>query len=223
MKLIKFDDEMEKYRFIKEKLYTPVLSDVMDQLGLQNRAMEAHIRPLSPDDVVVGRVRTMLWTDVYEVYENPYKVEIEAMDRLKPGDVVVHSAGSKRSAPWGALMTAAAIARGAHGAVMDGYVRDVKKILRMGFPVFAAGIRPLDSKGRCYVFDYDCPIECGGVLMKKGDLIVGDYDGVVVVPQEVENEVLALALEKVEKEDYSLQELRKGCYLQDVYARYKVL
>jgi 4-hydroxy-4-methyl-2-oxoglutarate aldolase len=218
-----FVDDSAKFEFMEQKLYTAVLSDIMDSLGLKDRVMEANIRPLSPDHVVAGNVRTILWGDVYEVYDHPYKVEIEAMDSLQPGDVVVHCAHSKRSAPWGALMTAAAMARGARGAVMDGCVRDVKQIIRMGFPVFSAGIRPLDSKGRTYVFDYDCPIECGGVEMKSGDLILADYDGVVVLPREREEEVLTLAAEKVEKENLSIRALRSGRYLRDVYEEHGVL
>lgn len=218
-----FSTDAEKYDFIEQRLYTAVLSDIMDELGLIDRVMSADIRPISPNDVVAGRASTMLWANVFEVYEHPYKIEIEAMDSLEPGDVVVHCAGSERCAPWGALMTTAAMARGARGAAMDGYVRDVTAILAMGFPVFAVGMRPLDSKGRTYVIDYDCPIKCGGVQLRKGDLLVADYDGVVVVPQEAEEEVLALAIEKVQKENLSLQELRAGRYLRDVYAKYGVL
>jgi len=219
-----FANDMEKYRFLEEKLYSPVLSDVMDELGIKDRVMRADIRPIHPDNKVAGRVKTMLWMDVYEVYEYPYKVEIEAMDSLKSGDVAVHSTGdSQRNAPWGALMTTAAIARGARGAVLDAFVRDTKKIIELGFPVFAAGIRPLDSKGRGYMVAYDCPIECGGVAMRSGDLIFADYDGVVVVPREAEEEALVLAIEKVRKENLSFKELREGHLLGDVYAKYKVL
>jgi regulator of RNase E activity RraA len=222
--LVRFSDDTEKYHFIQEKLYTAVLSDVMDTLGLKDRAMEANIRPIHPDSVMVGKARTMLWMEVYEVYEHPYKVEIEAIDSLKPGDVAVQcTGGSQRNAPWGALMTTAAMARGARGAVVDAYVRDVKKIVELGFPVFAAGIRPLDSKGRGYLVDYDCPIECGGVAIKTGDLVFADYDGVVVVPHEAEEEALTLAVEKVDKENLSFKELKEGRFLRDVYAKYRVL
>jgi len=219
-----FADKMEMYRFIERKLYTAVLSDIMDELGLKDRVMRADIRPIHADNLVAGRARTMLWMDVYEVYQHPYEIEIEAMDALVPGDVAVHSTGySQRNAPWGALMTTAAMARGARGAIMDGYVRDVKEIIKLGFPVFAAGIRPLDSKGRGYMVNYDCPVESGGVKVATGDLIFADYDGVVVVPQEAEGEVLARAMEKAQKESSSMRELREGRYLKDVYAKYGVL
>jgi len=219
-----FATDTEKYVYIEKELYTAVLSDVMDNLGLRDRVMLPDIRPLQLDSVVAGRARTMLWMDVYEVYDHPYQVEIEAIDALKPGDVPVHSTGySHRNAPWGALMTTASMARGARGVVLDAFVRDVKTIIEMGFPTFAAGIRPLDSKGRGYLVQYDCPIECGGVAIETGDLVFGDYDGVVVVPKEVEEEVLARAMEKAQKENSSMKELKEGAFLKDVYRKYGVL
>lgn len=220
----KFADDIEKYQFIEQKLYTAVLSDIMDELELKDRAMRADIRPIHPDNLVAGRARTMLWMEVYEVYEHPYKIMIEAIDALRPGDVAVQSTGySQRIACWGALTTTAAMTRGARGVVLDALVRDVKRIIEKGFPVFAAGIRPLDCKGRGRMVDYDCPVKCGGVEVRTGDLIFADYDGVVVVPQEAEGEVLARAIEKAQKESSSMKELREGRYLKDIYAKYGVL
>jgi len=224
MEMTDFDSDLEKYEYMEKNLYTAVISDALDELGVTNRVMRENIRPIHPDNMIVGKARTMLWMDVYEVYEHPYKIEIEAMDSLGPGDVVVQATGdSRRNAPWGELMTTAAIARGGRGAVLDAFVRDVKKIIRLGFPVFAAGIKPLDSKGRGYMVDYDCPVECGGVPVKSGDLIFADYDGIVVIPQEAEEEVLRRALEKAQRENYSKKELQAGRYLQEVYAKYGVL
>lgn len=106
---------------------------------------------------------------------------------------------------------------------MDGYVRDVRRIVQMGFPVFAAGMRPVDSKGRSVVLDYDVPIECAGVAVRSGDIIFGDIDGVVVIPREVAEEAVAGAFDKVRKEDATRAELERGGYLRDVYARFGVL
>lgn len=219
-----FSSEIEMLELIENTLYTAVISDILDSIGLKNRTMYPNIRPIPGKQVVAGRVRTLLWQNVYEVYENPYKIEIEAMDALKQGDVPVHATGnSDRIVPWGALMTNAAIARGARGVVLDGCVRDVKAVISLRFPVFAAGIRPLDSKGRGYVTDYDCPVQCGGVSLNTGDLIFADYDGVVVVPNEIVEEVVIKAQEKVRKENISIKELKQGRLLGDVYATYGVL
>jgi regulator of RNase E activity RraA len=151
-------------------------------------------------------------------------MEIEAVDSILDGEVVVVSTQeSKRNAPWGELLSTAAKARGARGAIIDGLVRDVKKIQRLGFPVFAAGIKPVDSKGRGIVTDYNVPVVCGGVTVYPGDLIFADYDGVVVIPQRVADEALRLAGERVALEDHTREELNNGAYLRDVYAKYGVL
>jgi regulator of RNase E activity RraA len=113
--------------------------------------------------------------------------------------------------------------RGAAGALMDGATRDVKAIRRMGFPVFHGGIAPLDSKGRGRVMAIDVPVRCAGVKVARGDLIFGDADGVVVVPQAIEQQVLALAFEKIRGEQRTLEDLRAGQKLGDVFAKYGIL
>lgn len=211
---------------VRERLYTAVLSDVLDGLGLRNQAMRAGIRPLDETLVLAGFARTGLFRDVYHVApdHNPYELEIRIIDDLKPDEVVVFGCGaSGRIAPWGELLTTAARARGAIGAVTDGLVRDVRAIRSMRFPVFHGGIGPLDSKGRGEVTAIDVPIECGGVRIEPGDLVFGDVDGVVVVPCRVEEEALQRAFDKVASENQTRDELRKGAKLKDVFDRFGVL
>lgn len=220
----KFANQLERYAFIQRKLYSAVVSDILDDLKISDRAMSPNVRPIHPDHVVVGKARTMLFMEIFEVYDDPYKLEIEAVDSLEPGDVVVQTTnGSCRITPWGSLLSNAAVARGARGAIIDGFVRDAKRIIELGFPVFSTGMFPLDSKGRGYLVSYDRPIECGGVYMTSGDLIFGDYDGVVVIPHEAEEQVIAKALEKAEKEELFLKELRAGRHLKDIYAKLQIL
>jgi regulator of RNase E activity RraA len=102
-------------------------------------------------------------------------------------------------------------------------VRDVKLIQKLGFPVFAVGIKPVDSMGRGLVVDYNVPVQCGGVVVNPGDLIFGDYDGVVVVPSSMVQDALKLAIAKVTKEKHSRKELLEGALLADVYTKYGVL
>lgn len=212
------------FEHIKCNLYTAVLSDALDEVGARDRAMREYLRPLEPDTVLVGRARTILCMDLYHIQENPYEKEIEAVDSILPGEVVVVSTGeSKRNAPWGELLSTAATARGARGAVIDGLIRDVKKIRALGFPLFAAGIKPVDSKGRGVVVDYNVPVECGGVPVEPGDLIVGDFDGVVAIPAQVVDEVVRLATDKVSRENTTRAELMAGAYLRDVFRKYGVL
>jgi len=212
------------FEHITRNLYTAVVSDALDELGVRDRAMREQLRPLEPDTVVAGRARTVLCMDLYHIQENPYAEEIEAVDSILPGEVVVVGTGeSKRNAPWGELLSTAAKARGARGAVIDGLIRDVRKIVSLGLPVFAAGFKPVDSKGRGAVVDYNIPVECGGVLVEPGDLIVGDFDGVVAIPAKMVGEVVRLATDKVSREDTTRAELMAGAYLRDVYAKYGVL
>src|SRR5919107_2247527 len=189
--------------FVRDKLYVAVLSDVLDELGYGDQALPPHIRPLDETLVMAGFARTGLYRDVYHVRpgENPYELEIALIDDLRSGEVPVLGCGmSGRIAPWGELLSTAAQARGAAGCLTDGLVRDTRAIRAMGFPVFHGGIGPLDSKGRGKVVDIDVPIECAGVLVRPGDYIFGDADGVVVIPQAAANEAFSTALSKVEAE-----------------------
>ena len=219
-----FASDQEMFQAMKEKLYAAVLSDALDQVGRRGQAMRADIRPVYPEAVVVGRALTVLSVDIYAPVEHPYKLEIESVDLLKPGDVLVASTGrSARTCFWGELLSTTARVRGAYGAVIDGYTRDVRKIAQMQFPVFAAGMKPVDSAGLGEVMAYNCPINCGDVIVHPGDIVFGDIDGVVVIPKEVEKAAIERALQKVEGENRTREELLKGGYLRDVYARYGVL
>ena len=215
---------MLDFQTMQSELYTGVISDVLDALGYRSQAMTPDIRPVHPDMVVVGRARPVLSVDVYRVRDDCYDNEIAFVDALLKDDLVVACTNrSTRTGLWGELLSTAARARGARGTVTDGYVRDVRRIVSMGFPVFAAGMRPVDSRGRSIVMEYDTPIECGGVPVRKGDIVFGDIDGVVVIPQEAAEQVVADALYKVRQENASRAELERGGTLRGVFDKYKVL
>ncbi len=223
-----FKDDDEIFRFMQENLYTAAICDVLDGLGYRHQAMHQRLRPLLPDwrhCGFVGRARTIRWMETECVdEEDPYGLEIEAMDSLKPGDVVVHSTDAGgTNAPWGELMSIVAKMNGAAGCVCDSQIRDCVKIVELGFPVYYTGIRPLDSKGRGRVMDYDVPVRCGDVLVPPGSLIFADFDGVVVIPEAVEQEMLSIAQEKVSKENLSRKELLARKTLREVYQKYQVL
>ena len=216
--------DLELFAHIQANLYTAVVADSLDELGFRNQAMRENLRPLSPDCCFAGWARTISYVDVFHIPADPYGLEIESLDSILPGEVVVVSTvESRRNAPWGELLSTAARARGARGAVIDGLVRDVKKIHQLGFPVFAAGIKPVDSKGRGIVIGYNVPVDCGGVLVTPGDLVYADYDGVVVVPARAVPDAIRMATEKVSRENSSRAELMQGAYLRDVYKKYGVL
>ena len=219
-----FKNEKELFETMEQKLYSSVISDVLDKLGYRNQAMRADIDPMWPGAVVAGRAHTCLSVDVYETKENHYAMEIEAVDTLKPNDVLVGGTNcSTETALWGELLSTASRARGARGAIVDGYVRDVVRIAEMEFPLFATGTRPLDSMGRSIVLEYGRPVMCGDVLVNEGDIVLADIDGVIVIPRDIEQEAIKLALEKASAEDTVREELLKGALLGDVYKKYGVL
>jgi 4-hydroxy-4-methyl-2-oxoglutarate aldolase len=214
------------FAVLREKLFTSVLSDCLDQVGYRHQALPAGVRPLDDASVLVGRARTANFMEVFHVPEgsNPYELEIALIDSLQADEIPVFACSNPmKIGPWGELLTTAAMARGAAGAVMDGCVRDIKAIRKLGFPVFCGGIAPLDSKGRGKIMAIDVPIECGGVAVETGDLVFGDADGTVIIPRRAEAEVLRLAFEKVEGERNTLHDLQRGDKLADVFARYSIL
>lgn len=211
---------------IRAKLFTSVLSDTLDGLGYRHQAMRPAIRPLDEEKVMVGRARTGFYMEVFHVApdENPYELEIKLIDDLRPGEIAVLGCGAAETiAPWGELLSTACMARGAAGCVTDGLVRDIRAIRKLGFPVFHGGIGPLDSKGRGKVMAIDVPIACGGVHIVPGDLVFGDADGVICVPQAIEQTAIAAALKKVEGEEHTREALARGEKLAAVFARYGIL
>ena len=211
---------------LRNHLFASVLSDCLDAAGHRSQAMQARIRPLDDSLVLCGRARTALYMDVYDAPpgENPYALEIRLLDDLKPDEVPVFACGpSGRIAPWGELLSTAARARGAAGAVMDGLTRDILAIRAMKFPVFAGGIGPLDAKGRGKIMAIDVPVEVAGARVAPGDLVFGDADGVVVVPQSVEEAVIAAALAMVAGENATREALARGEKLVEVFRRHGIL
>jgi 4-hydroxy-4-methyl-2-oxoglutarate aldolase len=221
-------NEIGFFSQVKQNLYVAAVCDILDSLGYRRQAMHQRLRPLLPDMRncgFIGRARTIRWMETdYVDEEDPYGLELDAMDALKLGDVVVHSTDhAGTNAPWGELMSTIAKRNGAVGCVCDSQVRDCIRIIDMGFPVYYAGICPLDSKGRARVMAFDVPVQCGEVLVQPGELVFADYDGIVVIPQVVEKETFQLALEKVHKENESRQALLAGRSLREVYSIFGVL
>jgi 4-hydroxy-4-methyl-2-oxoglutarate aldolase len=205
----------------RDKLNSSLLSDVLDGMGIRNQCMVQGIRPAYSGAVVVGRAHTMLMVDLHEPEQDTFKLQLEGIDSLKNDNLmVVASNGSTSAALWGELLSTAARCRGATGAVIDGLARDVRQIEDMKFPVFASGFRPISSKGRVGAIGYGCRIKCGGVYVEEGDLIVGDVDGVTVVPDTAIEEVVKGALERVSSEKKTRKELLTGLTLSEVYKKY---
>jgi len=218
--------EIELFDRMASQLYVAVISDVLDRLGFRSQVLSAEIHPVKPGslDVLVGRAATVLTAPQYEIPAEPYTNVIAAIDALEAGDVAVIGTGGYANASyWGELFSNAAIARGARGTVIDGYHRDTRQITALGYPLFSTGARPFDIAGRGTVVSHGRPIVCGGVMVRQGDIVFAEIDGIAVIPAGVAEETVAKAFEKVEKEDRCRDDLRAGALLGEVWRRYKVL
>ena len=212
------------FSMIRETLYTAVISDALDALGFRHQSPRVSLPPFSGESLLVGRCKTTLWADMYHKDPRPYELELQAVDSCKPDDVMICAAGgSQQSALWGELLTTAARNSGCIGAVVDGGVRDIAKIRQMHFPVYARGSSVYDSQDRQRVIDVDVPVEIAGVRFHPGDLVFADLDGVVAVPQEVEEEVLQRAWDKVHAENRTRDAIRGGLKATEAYKKFGVL
>jgi len=217
-------DLLTTYAPYRDQLYSAVLADVLDGLGHRTSALPPRVRPLRPEWRLFGRAVPLSAVPVAFEPEQPYARELECIDSLRPGDVLVATtAGDQSAALWGELLSTAARARGAAGVVLDGLTRDAAKILALDFPVFAAGFSPLDSKGRLETVQFGRPVRFGECVVHPGDLVFGDLDGVVIVPGGLAEQALARALEKVSGENRVREELARGRSVREVFAEYGIL
>ena len=215
---------MNEYIATLEKLYAAVVADVLDALGRHNQTLSANISALTPAGRVCGRVFTGRAVVVEEIPTDPYKLEMQAIDVMQAGDVFVLDAGHHRQcAFWGELLSTACMAKGVRGIVMSACTRDLWKLNKMDFPVFGIGCTPADSKGRIDVAEIGEPITIDGVSTKNGDYLIGDEDGVVIIPQEIADETLKLAMEKVSGENVVREELAAGVPVAEVFGKYGIL
>ncbi len=207
-----------------DDLYSAVVADVLDRLGVRSNVMAPRIRPLDRRTKLAGFAATVHCVEVDAApadREDWYEGELQAVDALQQGDVMVVS--TCRGCYWGELLATASRYRGARGIVADAYTRDTLSLIEMNFPTFVAGISPEDSLGRIEVDAVGVPIECGDVTVNPGDLLVGDHDGVVVIPSAVAHEVVALAEEKVAGENLVRQKLEDGMPVSEAFRTYGVI
>ena len=191
----------------------------MDKMGLQHQFLPPQIRPLQQDMFVIGRAMPVLSVDVFQesvsgsankLMEKPFGLMLEALDDLHRNEIYVNTGSSPRNALWGELMSTRARKLNGAGAVLNGYVRDTRAILKIGLPTFCWGSYGQDSAPRYKVVDFRVPIEIGGVRVRPGDYLFGDIDGVCVIPVEAAAEAFTKALEKVRGEKLVRKALEAG-------------
>jgi regulator of RNase E activity RraA len=227
-----YTDFEEMKTLAQTELFTALVGDVLDKMGDFHQFLPASIKPLDPKMIVFGKAMPVLEADVFgeklDVSANsfinkPFGIMFEALDDLKENEVYICTGSSLRYALWGGLMTTRAQKLKAAGAVLHGYSRDTNEVLRLGLPVFSMGTYAQDQGPRGKVIDYRIPIEIEGVIINPGDIIYGDRDGVVVIPQEIQDEVMELALEKARGEKKVLKALQEGMTTVDAFAKYKIM
>jgi regulator of RNase E activity RraA len=228
--LWKTDDEL--FALIQRELFTCVVGDVMDKIDLQHQFLPPQIQPIRRDMVVIGRAMPVLSVDVFAertsgsanpLMNKSFGLMLEALDDLRRNEVYVNTGSSPRNALWGELMSTRARKLGSRGAVLNGYVRDTKTILEMGFPTFGFGSYGQDSAPRYKVVDFRVPVEIGSVRVRPGDILFGDSDGVLVVPADAEAEVFTRALEKARGEKLVRKAIEEGSSAVEAFAKYGVM
>jgi regulator of RNase E activity RraA len=228
--LWKSDEEL--FALVEQRLFTCVVGDVMDRLGLQHQFLPPQIQPLRPDMILVGRAMPVLSVDVFveriagtanRLMDKPFGLMLEALDDLRKNEIYVNTGSSPRNALWGELMSTRARKLGARGAVLNGYVRDTKAILNMNFPAFGFGSYGQDSAPRYKVVDFRVPVEIGQVRVRSGDVLFGDIDGVLLVPQETEAEVFTRALEKARGEKLVKKAIEEGSSAVEAFEKYGIM
>ncbi|WP_420002641.1 RraA family protein [Arenibacterium sp. LLYu02] len=211
------------FQTIRDTLFTSVIGDVMDAAGLTHQFLPPAIRALRPNDMLVGRAMPVLEADCASdvgarALTEPFGLMFRALDELKTGEVYICTGSSPRYALWGELMATRALSLGAAGAVLDGFHRDTKGLLNLPFPVFSQGSYAQDQRVRGRVVDYGCPIEFpNATRVHPGDLVVGDIDGVLIVPSAHVDDIVAAALAKVEGEEMVRQRILGGQSTQAIF------
>jgi len=207
-----------------DRLTVALAADVLDRLGLRAQVLSHGIRPVAGAERVAGVAFPIAAEPDETILDNPYEHELAAVDAVPPGAIVVLATrGYLDAAVWGELLTTRAVARGAAGAITDGAVRDLAALRELGFPTYAAAVSANDSRGRVAVRAWGGSVICAGVSIAAGDLVLADADGVVVVPWEIAEEMLAAAEEKRDKEELARRLLAKGVSAAEVWERHRVL
>jgi regulator of RNase E activity RraA len=227
-----WEDDDSLFALMRAELFTAVVGDILDTMGLTHQFLPPIIKPLRDDMVVLGRAMPVLEADYpapppdaghNPIARQPFGLMFEALDDLKRNEVYFATGASPRYALWGELMSTRARHLNAAGAVLDGYSRDTHAILRMGFPTFSYGRFAQDQGVRGKVLDYRLPLEAHGVRVVPGDLLFGDIDGVLVIPRAAENEAIRRAVEKVRTENRVRKAIEEGISTVEAFRRFGVM
>lgn len=190
------------------------LSAQLRRRGIDNASIDG-VRALRPGSTLVGTAKTIrylpLREDLFAQVGGGQNAQKRAFDAVEPGEVIVIEArGETHAATLGDILAFRALSRGAEGIVTDGGVRDYDAVAAIGLPVFAASAHPAVLGRRHVPWDADISIGCGGTIVQPGDVIVGDGDGVIVIPRPIAEEVVDAALAQEEEDMWIAARVREG-------------
>lgn len=206
-------------------LRSAAVADATDEAGARSHCLPAEVRALvSGPGPLVGFAFPVTTERVDSVPDEHYVGLLASLDALGADDVYVISANGRADvALWGELLSTSCQVKGVAGVVCDGFVRDLAQVERLGFPCYARGAIPYDINGRLEVIGHGDPLVVGDVTVRRGDLVVGDVDGVVVVPEEFAEEVVAKARQKAAIETEFVEALASGMKISEAFAKYHIL
>lgn len=214
---------------IRTKLFTAVVGDILDTMGHRSQFLPPEIKPLVPGTKLLGRAMPVLEADYPDGGRNgplgdkAFGMMFEALDDLAADEIYIASGASLNYALWGGLMSTRAKHLKAAGAVLNGYVRDIADIKSLEFPVFSHGAYAQDQGVRGKVLDYRISIQVGQATVTPGDLLFGDDEGVLVIPQSAEAEVIEGALEKVATESEVAAAIKGGMSTRQAFDTFGVM
>ena len=225
-KLVAWKSDRELFALIRDHLSVAIVGDVLDQMGYTNQFLPPRIRPLRDDMIIVGRAMPVL-QNISSHRTNDataFGKMFEALDSLKDGEVYLCAGAPADYALWGQNMSTRAIRLGAAGAVVDGYSRDTHETIQLGFPTFSWGPYAKDQRFRGKVTDFGCSIAFpNDVEVEPGDIVFGNIDGVVIIPQKLEVEAVEGAFERATGEDSVQELLTRGKSAQDAFRQYGIM
>ncbi len=226
----KTDDEL--FALMKEKLFSAVIGDIMDQDGYLHQFLPPAIQPLKDNMIVAGRAMTVLEADTFDEVSGsgkndslakPFGLMLEALDDLRKNEVYICTGASPRYALWGEVMSTRAMKLGAAGVVLNGYTRDSREIISLGFPAFSIGRYAQDQGPRGKVIDFRVRVEMEGAIIDPGDIVFGDTDGVCIIPRKIEQDIIHRALEKVDGEKKVRNAIVQGMSTCEAFEKYGIM
>lgn len=211
----------EELGALGKKLYSGLVCDVLDSFSYRKQSFHKTFVPVKESTSVFGYAFPVKAERVDEMPENALVNQCISVDQVKPGDVYLLATKDDDfdGAVWGELMSTGVRAHGGVGAIIDGMLRDTRQVLEMDFPVISRGHLPTTSKGRTEITEWGVSVEIDGVTVNPGDLVFGDIDGVVVIPQEITEKVISRCLHIMDNENLTRDLITNGASVAETYMK----